>query len=366
MNQLWNCFKTSHALKSALLSSLLLITSMHASAATVTCITAGDTAGLQAALATAANNNDDDIIELQTGLYVMPTNFPLSYSAAAEQKDLTIEGGYSGNMAGPCGAAPTTPNARQTLLYGGTLYVHMAGAGSFALKSVTIENTFSADPTFSPVEIGGYIDFTGSVTIENAMFLGNWSTTKSAVYIFAAKGSLTVQDSVFANNQSSSPTESAVHLGSLSTTGSLCALIINSTFASNSTAAAAAVDVYASMCIAAAANDIFWDASPAGVKFEYPQWAYLTNDDFYDLSEADNAAQATALLSADPMFINSDFSLGDMSPLRDLGSPGGFIFAVGPYDVIGNPRTYGAKPDIGAFEIQDVIFAHGFDFTLPF
>lgn len=365
MKCLLECSKTSHAFEGVCLAILLLLTGVHARAATVTCITAGDTPGLQAALATASNNNDDDVIELQAGLYVMPMDFPLSYSASAEAHSLTIEGGYSGNMAGPCGAPPTTPDARQTVLYGGTLYVHMAYTGSFTLKSITVENTFSTDPTFSPVEIGGYIDFTGNVTIQHAMFLNNSSTAKSAVYIFAAKGTLTVQDSVFANNQSSSVTESPVHMGSLSSGGGVCALIINSTFAGNSSAAAAALDVYASMCIAIAANDIFWDAAPAGVHFEYPQWTYLGNDDFFDLSEAANAAQTTALLSVDPMFY-SDFSLHDLSPLRNLGDPGGFLFALGQYDVIGNPRTYGAKPDIGAFEIQDVIFAHGFDFQPPF
>jgi hypothetical protein len=40
---------------------------------------------------------------------------------------------------------------------------------------------------------------------------------------------------------------------------------------------------------------------------------------------------------------------------------GGFIFANGDYDAFGNPRIYGANPDIGAFEISDVIFAHAFD-----
>jgi hypothetical protein len=192
------------------------------------------------------------------------------------------------------------------------------------------------------------------------MFLGNASTAKPAVYVFAAKGSLIVQDSVFANNESASATESPVRMGSLSTTGGFCAQVINSTFANNSSGAAPGLDVYSSMCIAIAANDIFW-ASPLGaVSFEYPQWTYLVNDDFDDLSAAANAAQSVALLSADPMFY-ADFSLHNLSPLRDKGNPGGFVFTLESSDVAGNPRVYGANPDIGAFETYDLIFADGFE-----
>jgi hypothetical protein len=361
MKRLRDCWKTSHALKGACLSILLLlITAVHARAATVTCITAGDTAGLQAALAAAENNNDDDVIELQAGEYMMPINFPLSYAAAVEVNNLTIEGGYTDSMGNPCGAPPTTPDARQTILHGGTLYIHMAGAGSFTLTSVTVENTFSTDPTFPPVYIGGYIDFTGTVTVQHAMFLNNASTTKSAVYIFAAKGPLIVQDSLFANNESASASESPVHMGSLSTAGAFCALIINSTFANNSSGAAGGLDVYASMCIALMANDIFWGGALGAVRIEDPQWAYLDNDDFDDLSEAANAAQAAGLLSVDPMFY-PDFSLHNLSPLRDKGNPGGFVFSLEPFDVVGKPRVYGANPDIGAFETYDIIFADAFE-----
>ncbi len=360
MKRLQESSKTSHPLKGAFLAMVLSLIGVHASAATVACITAGDTAGLQAALAAAESNNDDDVIELQAGEYSMPINLPLSYSATNETHNLTIEGGYGDSMGNPCGASPATPDARQTVLNGGTLYVHMAGAGSFAMRSVTVQNTFSTDPTFPPVYIGGYIDFTGTVTIQHAMFLGNASTAKSAVYIFAAMGSLTVQDSLFATNETASATESPVHLGSLSTAGGVCAVITSSTFAGNSSGVAAGLDVYASMCIAVAANDIFWGSPLDAVRFEYPAWTYLANDDLDDLAEAANAAQATGVVSLDPMFY-PDFSLHDLSPLRDMGTPGGFIFNLEPYDVAGNPRVYGDNPDIGAFETHDIIFADGFE-----
>jgi hypothetical protein len=213
---------------------------------------------------------------------------------------------------------------------------------------------------FSPVYIGGHIDFTGTVTVQHAMFLDNSSTAKSAVYVFAAKGSLIVQDSVFAGNETASASESPVHVGSLSTAGGVCAEITNSTFAGNISGAAAGLDVYSSMCIGIAANDIFWGSPLNAVHFDDPAWTYLANDDLDDLSAATGAAQASGLVTVDPMF-NPDFSLRDFSQLRDRGNPGGFIFSLEPFDVAGNARVYGAGVDIGAFEISDLLFADDFE-----
>ena len=53
---------------------------------------AGDIAGLQAALAAAAVNGQDDIILLQRGSYDMPSSFALKYYPNAETKDLEISG----------------------------------------------------------------------------------------------------------------------------------------------------------------------------------------------------------------------------------------------------------------------------------
>jgi hypothetical protein len=339
----------------ALLLSLLVLSPPEGRAATV-CVNAGDIVGLQTALANAANNSEDDVIELEVGEYSMQSNFPLFYSASAEVHSLTIEGGYAADFSGPCGSPPTVPDAALTVLHGGIFRIHMAGAGSFSLKGVTIENTFSTDPLDSPVEIGGYNNASGTFTIQHAMFLSNASTTKAAVYIFAGDGGLLIQDSLFANNLSASASESAVHVGSLSTGGSFCTVILNSTFADNSSPMTPALDIHTQMCDTIAANDIFWHGNAGAVQFDVPQSTYLANDDFDDLSEAANAAQASALLSVDPLFY-PDYSLHDFSPLRDKG----FAFSLESYDVVGYPRVDGANPDVGAFETHDVIFANGFE-----
>jgi hypothetical protein len=360
MKCLVNCLESSKSVTGMLLAVLFSCAGARGHAETVTCVIAGDTVGLQTALAAAESNGDDDIIELQAGDYTMPTNFPLSYNATSEGNNLTIEGGYGDSIGNPCGAPPATPDARPTIIHGGTLFIHMALTGSVNVRSITVENMFSTDPNFPPVYIGGYIDFTGSVTVQHAIFRDNASTIKSAVYVFSAKGPLIVQDSVFVNNESASASESPVHMGSLSTSGAFCALIINSTFANNISGFAAGLDVHTSMCNTVAANDIFWGSALGAVHFENPQWTYLASDDFDDLSEAANAVQAVAIVSADPMFY-PDYSLHDLSPLRDKGSPGGFVFSIESSDVAGHPRVNGTGPDIGAFETYDVIFASGFE-----
>jgi hypothetical protein len=69
------------------------------------------------------------------------------------------------------------------------------------------------------------------------------------------------------------------------------------------------------------------------------------------------------LFGVDPGFVdaaNGDYHLIGSSPARDAGAsapPGG----VGDFDLDGSPRVFGAAPDIGAYEIGDVIFLQGFE-----
>lgn len=140
--------------------------------------------------------------------------------------------------------------------------------------------------------------------------------------------------------------------------GALCVAIVNSTFTGNFSSVAA-VELYVPSCGALAANDILWGNPSGDIEIHFPDTTYLVNDDLGNLGEAANT-QSSNLLSTNPMF-NSDFSLCDASPLRDAGGDGSFIFSPGKFDVVGNPRVYGTHPDVGAYEIQDVIFANGVD-----
>jgi hypothetical protein len=141
----------------------------------------------------------------------------------------------------------------------------------------------------------------------------------------------------------------------------LCASIVNSTFAGN-VAAQPSLYVINPNCLAIAANEIVWGSAASDVVFSNPAGTYLLSDDLSALGDA-TGAQAFDVVSVDPMF-NPDFSLQDFSRLRDKGNPGGgaSLFTPGLFDVEGKERIHPAGlPDIGAFEITDMIFAGDFE-----
>lgn len=341
-----------------LLLILALAVSAHSQAATI-CVASGDVVGLKAAIATAQSNGEDDLIELQTGQYFLSSADTLSYYPDVEEHSLTIEGGYSDFFGNPCGIAPASPDARQSVIDGGRLRLSLpGGAGSISLKSVTISNAIGNNQYSVPVAIGGLSNSTGNVSIYNSMFLGNVSFTNEAVAVGVTQGTLLIQNSLFASNSSLAGVP-PIRIHDPASGGAFCLGIVNSTFMQNASTAPA-VRISTPACLALVANSVFWDGNVGGdMQIDSPSMTYMQNDDLGNLAEAANT-QATNLLSVDPMF-NSDYSLKDYSPLRDAGSNGGVIYSPGEFDVIGNPRTDGANPDIGAFEIQDVIFANTFD-----
>ncbi len=75
------------------------------------------------------------------------------------------------------------------------------------------------------------------------------------------------------------------------------------------------------------------------------------------------SSQGNNLIGIDPHFIDAahgNYRLRADSAARDAGTatpPGG----LGLFDLDGNPRNFGAAPDIGAYEIGDKIFKNGFE-----
>ena len=354
-----NSFPRPRAISFIALAGLLFGACDCAFAATSTCISDGDIAGLQAALSTAASNGDDDVIQLQIGHYSMPSGFVLDFPSA-EAHSLTIEGGYSPNFGNDCGTPPASPDARLTVLDRGLWRLHLAaGAPSITLRGLTLQNTSSADPMHAPIEIDADAAADGVIAVENTMLIGNSSVNTSAIYFSAGHGAISVQNSLLASNVALAAIN-PIRFRSLRN-GSLCVSIVNSTFAAN-VSAQPSVYVLNPGCIALAANDIFWGNSTSDVVFANLASTYLLSDDLSAIGDA-AGTQAFDVVSVDPMF-NADFSIQGFSPLRDKGNPGGgaALFSPGPFDVAGQVRDYPAGlPDIGAFEIADLIFLDDFD-----
>jgi hypothetical protein len=356
----WRCSPPAQFAFSSLLTLTLALACTQIRAATM-CVVAGDSLGLQAALASAASNDEDDVIGLQSGQYFMGQNFVLDYNPNTKQHDLTIEGGYEDFFGNPCGIVPTSPDARRTIIDGGELrFVLPNGIGSIALSAITIRNMISNNQHPSAVSITSLAGSSGGVFIRNSMFIGNVSLVSNAINFRVTDGMLVIQNSLFALNASLSG-DYPISLNAFAQNGQLCLGAINSSFTRN-TSSSAAVGLQAPSCLTLLGNDILWgNNSPTDIEIFYPDNAFLVNDDFGDVSEA-TGAQVGHLVSVDPLF-NSDFSLRDFSPLRDACGAS-FFFSPGEFDVIGNLRAYGI-PDIGAYEIQDVVFASDFDVEWP-
>ena len=342
------------------LALLMLIGAGHASAATY-CITAGDVGGLSAAMLSASSNGESDIIKLQAGYYAVPPNFLLSYSptAADQGGDLTIAGGYAEFFPDNCGITPVAPDASVTIVEGGRWRTQLSSTGgSITLNAMTLQSTYGTDPTHASIELGAESGATGNITVDNMMFVDNGSLVSAAISLMTDSGAVSVRNSLFAATTVLGTT-SAVQIGSLRN-GSFCALIVNSTFASTA-ATEPALQVSTANCPAVLANDILWNNPQGGdVVFDAPSNAYLSSNDIEHAADA-GGTHVTDLYSVDPQF-RPDYSLSDLSALRDKGNAGTGLFSPGAFDVVGNPRVYfGVLPDIGAFEIQDVIFAFDFD-----
>ena len=103
-----------------------------------------------------------------------------------------------------------------------------------------------------------------------------------------------------------------------------------------------AVNIRSQDCLSVMANDIFWSSVGSDLDIWWPSMALLTNDDVEHIADTANT-QASNILSVDPLF-NPDLSLQDLSPMRQLGNSGGFLFSPGEFDLIGNPRIYQNAP----------------------
>ncbi len=345
----------------ALCAVLALMTSEHEADAATFCIMSGDVAGLESAINTAQTDGEDDDIQLQSGTYAL-AGADLVYSPDTEQHDLTIEGGYAEFFGNSCGLAPSSPDADATILTGGQVKFAMPhGDGSINLRGITLENMVVPMQNEVSISVGGFGDSTGAVVVDNVKFLDNVSSTPAVIFLSPGAGSMSIRNSLFARNVAAMGF-SYVELDGFDPNADLCIEVVNSTFVTNPSTG---VRLTTPTCLSILANDIFWGHS-GNFYADSPALAYLMEDDFFNPTDAANT-HATDLISLDPLF-NADFSLADYSLLRNRGSDGGFGYTPGDFDVVGNPRIYdagqpGSHADIGAYEIQDVIFASALDQT---
>lgn len=335
------------------------------------CIQPGDTPALLSALQDAASNGDDNSIFLAAGSYALDSDTPqLAYFSATSQR-LTIEGGYTAFFEGGCGklvqyrAADTVIDGAGGDHSASAITLFGSSGGRIELKFLKIQNAINTDPQgSSAVVLGQAIGSEDvSVDLENTIFEGNIALNYFPIRIGAAQ--TVIRNSVFAKTQVFGGFPQI--LANIDGMGT-CAAILNSTFVGN-TGGSRALELRAGMgCTPLIANSLFWGNSSGDLYLSMMSQSsvFLLNDDIHEFGSSTDVTvngQET-LMSVNPLFVDAsagNYALSDFSLLHDKGSSLELIGGPGSFDVVGFKRTDGASPDIGAFEIQDVIFANGSD-----
>ena len=335
-----------------------------ASAATY-CVESGDVAALSAAITAAQTNGEDDLIRMEIGQYDLSSDL---IHDSGEPHALTIEGGYLSGAA-PCAWDPTTPDASTTRIDGGNIIrvaLNPLG-GDLTIKGLTISRMFSGIGQFLPsVSLAGK-----NITISNVVLSENVAPQYAGIGIYG-NGAIQLQNSLFSSNASWNG-GAAIEVQNGNVGGLLCNWIINSTIAGNSSSLAGlSLQNNDPTCPSIVANSVFWDNGDKGTgehDLKVSSETFLISDDVTVIDvDIGPLHPDSASFSMDPLFKDSssgDYRVRDDSPLRDRGtSDGGFIWSPGDWDVVGKPRFDNGLADIGAFEVQDVIYAHGFDWQL--
>ena len=347
----------------ALLGTALLGANLAAHAASFCATTSAE---LQADLNAAASNNQDNTIDVHLGTYAVPAG-GFMYDTITNNHSLDLEGGWYGSSPGQCLAQQFS--GTDTVLDGQNtdpvMTIETAGtSGDITVRYFTFQNGLGTTPSlYVAVDTS-----TGSIRVENSLFHKNHQTQgpfahDGVVAIYDSHGPIYVLDNAIVDNVGLSDTE-ALFLFSGDTTDALAVYMNNNTIAGNTiTDTSPLIGLYPDgQGTFTVSNNIVWDGGTAdifNVSGNAPNMIFANNDvdSFYT-----TPTQSSDDIHHDPKFIDAahgNYRLMGNSPARDAGanSPPG---TTRNYDLDGNPRVVFGTVDMGAYEIQDEIFAGNF------
>lgn len=345
----------------------LLILILAAGNATAAVFCAATTSSIQQALAIAGSNGETDTIRIIIGSYA-PAAGSIAFSYSTNENNaLSIEGGYT------FGCGVRVDKASLTVLSGSgmrqVMRLYAQGSGAISVKNLTIEDG-NAPTRGAGLSVEGptgafFVGFTGSVTVERVIFLGNRSTAEAGGLAIATRGgSIVVRGNLLAFNQCGDDN---------------CALWIQSLASDPLTVIFGGNTVALNTCILGAPG-----CDSGGARFLGQQSAVIYDNLFAFHSGADLSLQNPAVTAdlyynnievltgiadtevgtvnvPNPEFVDAlaeDFRLLPTSPLRNLGNA---PFPLPSIDLDGKPRIIESAPELGAYEILDILFADGFD-----
>ena len=337
--------------------------SLAAQAATFCATT---TAELQTDLTTAAGNSQDNTIDVHLGTYDVPSGGFVYYANTPNSNhSLDLEGGWYGSSPGQCLVQEFTGN--ETVLDGQNtdpvmnIQTAKNTTGNITVRYFTFQNGAGNPPSLEIIASNS----TGAIRVENSLFRGNQSEFEyfSIVDVDSEVGVIYFLDDAIVDNIGF-PFGEALSLYSGDTSDTYAVYMNNNTIAGNITTDANPLLGFHPQGNGAftVSNNIVWDGNPNDIynnSASAPNMIFANNDvdGFYM-----PPTQIIRDINEDPKFIDAahgNYRLMGNSPARDAGenSPPG---TTRNYDLEGNPRVVFGTVDMGAYEIQDKIFADGF------
>jgi len=340
--------------------------SLAAHAATFCATTSAE---LQADLATAAGNNQDNTIDVLESTYDVPAGGFVYDSNSNHSLDL--EGGWYGSSPGHCLFQEFTGN--ETVLDGQNTDPVMNIQTEGTTGNITVRYFIFQNGLGDPAALVLFAaQSTGAIRVENSLFRGNHIKTDNhddpIVGVISDFGVIYFLDNAIVDNVGfpsnvNFPLHFALYLYSGDIADTFAVYMNNNTIAGNTaTDASPLMGFFPNGGAFTVSNNIVWDGSISDIynnSFNAPNMVFANND-----VDSFFATPATSIddINKDPKFIDAahgNFRLMGNSPAGDAGenSPPGTTRNV---DLDGNPRVVFGTVDMGAYEVQQEIFADGF------
>ncbi len=323
---------------------------LNGSLGSVACVASA--AELQSALGAAGANGEDDVIQVVQGTY-MTSGTRFGY-VTSESFELQLLGGFNAS----CTDRTIVP--ANTILDGGggspVLAVQPGSStwGSILVQGFTIRNGVATESATAGLEVAAGAGFTGRITIDHNMILGNQAENGSAGLHASTDGNLLgVINNLIAGNASSG----GHGAGFLSCNGE-ATFLTNNTVADNSCSACIGGLEVTGTVAPHISNTILWGNEGVDLVFQNPATWLDHNDIGSFTGTADPGSSGN--LSVDPLFIGGgNYRLQIHSPVGNQGTNNPPM-ELPVFDLDGRQRAKDGHVDMGAYEIPP-IFTSGFE-----
>ena len=354
----------------------VLILALAAGSADAATFCVSTPAALDAALQTAQGNGQNDTIRLTVGQYEDPDGVGMYYYNTSESHSLVIDGGWV-RVGGAC--VLHYDDATATVLSGAgvhqvmTLYGGAGTSGAITIRNLTIRDGAANGGDTSDQARGGGLTltliggFTGDLLVDRVIFRNNEANASGGGLIAGTGGRMVIRNSVFLANRCGG-SHCAASLTQNNPAADYSAVfahntvVANGCFADASDTCAGGVRLWAgSGGTGLFLNNIFVANTLADIVLNTATIDVLHNN--YD-ALGGNAPPATVegnVVGVYPKFIDlfgGNLRLAPDSPVRDAGLE--LTGQNGEVDLDGLARVIGPAPDMGAWEVPDLIFVDGF------